>query len=293
MKEGLKKIYYLVPFKKQLFLLLKYFWVPPHNVYKHLHFTGTIKVKVDEEVSFNIIHFGTEIENDIFWKGLTGGWEKISMKLWMQLCRKAKVILDICANTGIYALTAKAVKPESSVFAFEPLHRMCDKLKRNVRINDFDIDCIEKAVSDKSGKAIIYENDTEHIAAASLNPEVRANGPIDKETEVETITIDDFIDSNNLSQVDLIKIDVETYEPQVIEGFKKDIALFRPTLLIEILMDEVGEKIQQMFEGLDYLYFDIDDRNGKISLVKKIQKSKHFNYLICTEQIAKELKLIS
>ena len=39
------------------------------------------KVKVDETVSFKIFHFGTEIENDIFWKGLTGGWEKTSMNL--------------------------------------------------------------------------------------------------------------------------------------------------------------------------------------------------------------------
>ena len=104
------------------------------NSFEKRKATKDIATAMEYIHSFNIIHFGTEIENDIFWKGLTGGWEKISMKLWMQLCRKAKVILDIGANTGIYALTAKAVKPESSVFAFEPLHRMCDKLKRNVRM---------------------------------------------------------------------------------------------------------------------------------------------------------------
>jgi hypothetical protein len=155
MKKELKKLYNSLPFKKQVFQLVKLFGTPSHNIYKHLYFTGFFDVQVDNNHSFRIRHDGMEIENDIFWNGLTGGWEKLSMKLWIQLCRNAKTVLDIGANTGIYALTARAVNPDAQVFAFEPLQRVFLRLKKNNDLNNFDIVCIEKAISDKTGTAIL------------------------------------------------------------------------------------------------------------------------------------------
>ncbi|HLF45337.1 MAG TPA: FkbM family methyltransferase [Chitinophagaceae bacterium] len=233
-----------------------------------------------------------EIENDIFWKGLTGGWEKISMQLWIQLSRKANIILDIGANTGLYALTAKLLNAQALVFAFEPLKQMYRKLKENNDLNDFDIDCIEKAVSDKNGKAIIYETGADHIAAASLNIETRAYTALDLETEVETITLDSFIDEKELKKIDLVKIDVETHEPSVLKGFKKYLPQHRPDFIIEVLTDKVGSDLEQLLNGLGYLYFNIDDKEGKIHKVDRITKSDYFNYLLCSEETARYLKLL-
>lgn len=39
--------------------------------------------------------------------------------------------------------------------------------------------------------------------------------------------------------MDLMKIDVEGYEPQVLEGMGKYLALMKPAMLIEILSNEV------------------------------------------------------
>jgi hypothetical protein len=85
---------------------------------------------------------------------------------------------------------------------------------------------------------------------------------------------------------------VETFEPQVLEGFKKNLSLMKPTFLIEVLMDEVGDKLQHAFDGLGYLYFNIDDKNEKIRRVDKIVKSDYFNYLICSERTAGKLNLV-
>ena len=292
MKRFFKKSYQFFPFKKQLFQVIKYFWTPPHSVYKHLHFTSVMKVKIDKSNSFNMMHSGTEIENDIFWKGLTGGWECLSMQFWIQLCRDAKVIVDIGANTGIYALTAKTVNPKAHVIAFEPLKQMFQKLSYNCGLNQFNINCIEKAVSDKNGTAIIYETGEDHVAAATLNIETRQYGNLKKETEIKTITLDTFIQENDLLKIDLIKIDVETHEPNVLQGYKQYLALHRPDFLIEVLTDEVGFKLQQLVDGLDYFYFNIDDKGRKVRKVDIIKKSDYFNYLICKEESAKKLKLI-
>ena len=292
MKSILTKVYKIIPFKKKAFEFIKLFWTPPHSIYKHLHFTGIIKLKVDNNGLFKMQHHGTEIENDFFWKGLTGGWEKISMQYWIELSRNSTVVLDIGANTGVYSLVTKSLNPLSRIYAFEPLKQMFKKLVFNNELNNYDIVCIEKAVSDKNGKAIIYETGTDHVAAATLNAETRHYGNMNVETEIEAITLDTFINENNVGKIDLIKMDVETYEPNVLEGYKHCMPLHRPDFLIEVLNEEVGEKLQRLFDGMGYYYFNIDDKAGKIRRTSKIEKSDYFNYLVCTEESAKQLKLI-
>lgn len=292
MKSGLKKVYSAIPFKKQLFETIRFFGTPPYSVYKHLHFTGIIKLKVDKGASFKMQHHGMEIENDFFWKGLTGGWEKISMQYWIGLSRNAKAVLDIGANTGVYSLVTKSINPSAKVYAFEPLKQMFRKLSFNNELNKYDIVCIEKAASDKNGKAIIYETGTDHVAAASLNAEIRHYGNLDVETEIEAITLDAFIEANNIGKIDLIKIDVEGHEPNVLDGYKKYLPLHRPDFLIEVLADDIGNKLQQIFDGLDYCYFNIDDKSGSVRRTDTIKKSDYFNYLVCTKASAKKLQLI-
>jgi hypothetical protein len=72
----LKKIYSNIPFKKHLFTFLKRIWSPPERIYKHLHFTGVIKIRIDKLHFFKMKHYGYQIENEIFWSGLISGWGK-------------------------------------------------------------------------------------------------------------------------------------------------------------------------------------------------------------------------
>ena len=58
------------------------------------------------------------------------------------------------------------------------------------------------------------------------------------------------------------------------------------------MADDIGKKVQQVFDGLDYCYFNIDDKNGTTKRTETIVKSDYFNYLVCTKETAKELQLI-
>src|ERR1035438_2683649 len=100
MKKILKSIFDAIPFKKQFFGIIKIF-KPGPSIYKHLHFKGIIKVRVDDNHAFKMHHYGFQIENELFWNGLTGGWEKVSLGLWVKLSKNADVIIDVGANTGI------------------------------------------------------------------------------------------------------------------------------------------------------------------------------------------------
>jgi hypothetical protein len=88
-----------------------------------------------------------------------------------------------------------------------------------------------------------------------------------------------------------MKIDVETHEGEVMEGFMRHLPYFRPTFLIEILRNEVGEKVQNCLKGLGYMYYNINE-NGEITKVDDILRRGHnYNYLLCQPNIAAHLGL--
>jgi FkbM family methyltransferase len=288
MKKKIKKIYKNIPFKKHVFYLFRWMKIP-NNLTKHLYFEDIFKVKFSQ-YSFLIRHYGFQLENEIFWRGLTNGWEKISIKLWIELSKKSSVILDIGANTGIYSLISKSVSPSSKVIAFEPVTRVYQKLNANISLNNFDIITAELAVSNLDGEAIIYDAPTEHVYSVTVNKNL--SGLKDTiETKIKTQKLSSYIKQHQISHIDLIKIDVETHEPEVLEGMEEFLFLFKPTLLIEILNADVADKIQNLIADINYLYFNIDEVNSP-KLVSKLGKSDFYNFLICSPEIAKELKLI-
>lgn len=288
MRTTLKSIYKFIPLKKELYSLIKKIYKPKKNLYQHLHFTGNIIVKVDDLKSFRIRHHGYEVENEIFWNGIYGGWEKHSLRIWKELCATAETIFDIGANTGVYALLAQTVKPNSNVYAFEPVERVFKKLEYNVNLNGFDIKCIKKAVSNFDGKATIYDSDSEHIYSVTVNKNTNPQSEKPVPVEIETIKLDSFIKQEGITSIDLMKIDVETHEVEVLEGFREYIHTFQPSMLIEVLNEEVASGIQELIDGIDYVFFNIDENTG-IRMVPKLSKSDYYNFLICKRDIAEKL----
>src|SRR5215203_3644209 len=175
MKQILKNIYQKLPFKQPVFTLVKAVVRPSENVYRHLYFHGDFSVPVDDSHSFLIRHFGFELENEIFWMGLKGGWEKKSVSVWTQLVKNADVIVDVGANTGIYSLIAKSLNPQGRVFAFEPIHRVYEKLVQNNLLNNYDIACFEYGLSNTNGTATVYDTPTEHIYSVTVNKNLNAS----------------------------------------------------------------------------------------------------------------------
>ncbi len=291
-KQILKNIYRRVPFKRQVFTIAKTFVTPGERVYKHLHFQDDFSVRVDETHSFKIKHNGLELENSLFWVGMNGGWEKTSMSLWTKLVKNAEVIFDIGANTGYYSLVAKSLNPNSKIYAFEPIAESFHTLEYNNRLNDFDISCFDYAASNADGEAKIYSA-PDDFYAVTLNKDYLDKKDISSvPTVIKVFRIDTLVNKLNIEKIDLIKLDVETYEAEVLEGLGEFLDKFRPTLLIEILNDTVGQKIEAMVSGKDYLYFNIDEETGSIRQVEQITKSDFYNYLICNPKTATDIGLL-
>jgi len=80
------------------------------------------------------------------------------------------------------------------------------------------------------------------------------------------------------------------HEPEALAGMVKIVRRDCPTLLIEILTDEIGKKVEEQLSDLEYLYFNIDEVNPPRRM-EKLTKSAHFNYLLCNEAVAHKLNL--
>lgn len=68
------------------------------------------------------------------------------------------------------------------------------------------------------------------------------------------------------------------HEPEAIEGMIELVKRHKPFILIEILTNDIGSKIQEIFSALNYSYFNIDE----INIPRKVEvltASDHYNFL--------------
>ena len=154
-------------------------------------------------------------------------------EILVDLLKPGLVFYDIGANVGFFSMiAAKYLDPNGGVYAFEPLPENAKAIQHNVSINNFlQVEVIQKAVSNHSGKEQLLVSD--FSGGSSLESGDRPPDLVG-EIEVDVVTIDDFIISENASPPDVVKIDVEGVEINVLEGMKETIAEFRPVVIYEI-----------------------------------------------------------
>lgn len=271
-----KKALQMLPLKKHLFQLIRYA-SPPELLFRHLYFTDWFKVDFGCG-KFLLYHYGFQLENQVFWRG-RAGWEPASMRIWMQLSERSKVIMDIGSNTGLYALVARTVNRDAEIHCFEPVERVFEKLMRNIRKNRFDIQAVQLGLSNFTGTATLYDIPEPHVYSVTVNKNPNREGVPVVATPVSVIKLDDYVRQRDLKTVSLLKIDVETHEPEVLEGAIKIIRESRPSILVEVLTPEVGTRIMKLLERLDYVYFEVDEMNGP-RLVENLQPRDHHNFLL-------------
>ncbi len=212
---------------------------------------------------------------------LTGLFEPNEMAWLGGHLQRGMTFIDVGANMGLYSLFAAGrVGPEGRVLAVEPSGRECEQLRSNLELNGLN------------NVAIMRTAAARNIGEAQLRvAENRCGGhntlgtfayPTTKQARKESVSLrplDDIVKEANLSEVNVIKIDVEGAELAVLEGACQVIEQYRPAILIEVFdtaLKAQGAHSTQLWQWLTqrgYSLYELGSESN--SLVRAQQKRKY------------------
>ena len=172
-------------------------------------------------------------------------------KLFSELINKeTPIILDIGAHEGESVKFFKNIFKDCKIYSFEPFPEAYQKLSRLKYKNFLPIN---KAISSKSGNMDFYLFDKSHLNSLNkINIDSKdsihyAKSVKAKQIEVESITLDDFIEEKSVEYIDLIKIDVQGSEKDVLIGAGKCLKNTR-LITLEINLFDFYEKKSSFLE---------------------------------------------
>jgi FkbM family methyltransferase len=149
-----------------------------------------------------------------------GVYEKPETNFLRSVFRPGMTFLDVGANLGYYtALAIVHLGREGKIIALEPDTENFSFLQKTIRANNAEnVVSINKAAADRPGKLTLYVS-----SGNRGDNRLYRNDLCDSSYEVEVSTVDALLEECGVSQVDLVKIDVQGFERHVFEGMKETV----------------------------------------------------------------------
>jgi FkbM family methyltransferase len=151
-------------------------------------------------------------------------WQPPILQLLHENAKVGTTVLDIGAHIGTFTIPLSRIVGENGcVIAFEPQKKIYRELVKNCELNGVtNAQLYRLAVGDR---ACHVEMDRETLQNNEGSTQIGSGGD-----PVEMRTIDSF----ELNNVSLVKIDVEGYEQQVLEGMEQTVLRYKPAIVIEV-----------------------------------------------------------
>lgn len=153
------------------------------------------------------------------------------------LCR-GDTFIDVGANVGyISAYCLGLVGPSGAGHAFEPVPRYFERLDQ-IRIDNsaFNFTPVSKAAGAAPGRSTIAVANHSNIGWNTMVPGYMAPETTKERLEIDVIALADYIETNGLENIKVIKIDAEGYEFPVLQGLRRYLAgrAVAPYLFVEV-----------------------------------------------------------
>jgi FkbM family methyltransferase len=144
-----------------------------------------------------------------------GVFEPEETALVRNLLRPGMTVVDVGANVGYYtALAASRVGKQGRVFSLEPSPYACERLRTMVEVNGLtNVQVCPVALGERAGELPLYLG-----SHKNHSPTLVAHEGVAPAALVPVRTFDECLDEWCLDYVDLLKLDVEGWEPKVFSG---------------------------------------------------------------------------
>ena len=230
------------------------------------------------------------IINIMYWKGLDS-FEGETIPYFTKLVSRSRSmnIIDIGANTGLYAVIAAIENPSAKVYAFEPHPGIFKYLTRNIKTNSLDNITAEQSALTN------YDGTIDLFIPAGLYADIEQKIPTTSSTlkdfrisreriTVPAIKLDSYCKEKNIKEVDLLKIDTEGTEHTIIEGGLETITKDQPIIFCEVLKGITEEFLHDLLHPIGYEYYWLSDSGPVKQETIFGHNDKSMNYLFVTQR---------
>ena len=286
-KSALKKLRALQPFNFVATSTLRGFanatGLRSEFVIKHVHKVGKVRCKLPNGRQLKLWSRGDDwVSNQIYWRGLSG-YEPETVPLFFRLASRATVTLDVGAYVGFFTLLAAHANTNGTVYAFEPLPKIHERLQKNIALNRLsNVECLRAAVGQEEGEAEFFHIEAGLPTSSSLSFEFMQTTRELRSTTVPVLTLDRFVKYKKLNRVDLVKIDTESTEPEVLRGMIETIKRDRPLIICEVLKERGSERrLEEILGPLGYRYYLLTP-DGPVQKDRIAGHAGWLNYLFTT-----------
>ena len=252
---------------------------------------------------YNYIYNGVtsdHIDRTVF---LCGAYEKPILHaindIYSGLDSKIFNCLDIGANVGNHSLFMSTIAHE--VHAFEPYEIAYKRLDLNINDNNIkNIHVHKLGLGSENITLPLYAPEPGNIGTASLNKNFKKE--TEKLCDIEIRCADQYLISNNISDIKLIKIDVEGYEKNVLLGLKKTLIGARPVVVFEmspLTLQSFNNKqdfIQTFPDGYSFFFFDMANKSSGAYNLRNYSfghELRHQDIIAIPDEVCSYLKTIN
>lgn len=222
-------------------------------------------------------------------------WSKFSLTSYIMVSNLVKqglqprTVIDVGANVGQFSVASANIFKNVQIYAFEPVPESFETLCKNVSKLD-SVKTHALALGEQAGQIDFHVNSHSHSSSAlPLTQHHLTAFPHAQENKIITVpvtTLDNISHELNLVSPTLLKLDVQGYETNVLEGAVKTLkkvdyvlleASFKPMYEGELLFTEIVELMQGYgFKFLRPIDFLADEKSGEILQIDALfQNIKH------------------
>jgi methyltransferase, FkbM family len=220
---------------------------------------------------------------------LKGKYELECMELIASGMASAEMFADIGANIGVFTVTIAQAFPTKEIIAVEPLKENFMSLNRNIALNSIcnvekhnavvsnsrneKIKFYPNPIHDGGGSAIkraFYRTGDVYLDASQYQEN---NASFSPEIEIDSIKIDDIVNSKCV-----VKIDVEGAEVLVLESGR---SAFSQGLVDLIVVEVLDDTIDRVIQILDEFGFDCFTQGVTEPIKTGARLSRYIGNIIC------------
>jgi FkbM family methyltransferase len=214
----------------------------------------------------------------VFWRGWSG-YEPETTPLFFHFAREADVVLDVGAYVGFFAVLAALANPGSRVLAFEPMPDNAERLRRHIEMNRLkNVELVPAAVSAVQGSAELFHLAGAHPCSTSLKRDFMSSQTDVRSSVVATVALDSFLEERGVRSVSLVKLDIETGEPDALRGMRGTLERDRPPIFCEVLSTDAGARLRKMLAPLGYRFYHLT-AEGPLERREILGHPEWLNYL--------------